>query len=111
MKKETVWSVFKKIVNSKEINSIISRQEIIEQMSKEGFFFQDNSDVSAEEKESKNKIYSTATIDNARNMSEKVGYLSKTEKNGVYMIRNHFPEKYTISQLRKDYNRGVNVND
>ncbi len=39
-------------------------------------------------------------------MSEKVGYLAKTNTLGRYIIVEHFATDYTVSQLRKDYDNG-----
>jgi len=39
-------------------------------------------------------------------MSEKVGYLAKTNKSGVYKVVKHFADDYTVTQLRKDYDNG-----
>lgn len=108
MKKKTVWSIFRDFVNTKYIGSIVSRTEIIQQLRREGFisvngFF--------EYKDKDKTLYSPATLDSARNMAEKVGYLSKTERLGYYKVLNHFPPEYTVSQLRKDYDNGYNCNN
>lgn len=106
-RKETVWSIFRDFVNVKPIGSVISRQEIIEELRRKDFisvngFF--------EHKDMNKTFFSPSTLDSARNMSEKVGYLGKTAKFGFYEILNHFPPEYTVSQLRKDYDNGVNCN-
>ena len=49
--------------------------------------------------------FSPVTVDCARNMAEKVGYLDKTNKAGIYRVVKHFAADYTVSQLRKDYDR------
>lgn len=108
MKKKTVWSVFRDFVNTKPLGSIISRQDVISELRRndfiavEGFF---------EHKDKDRTLYSQATLDSARNMAEKVGYLGKTARLGYYEVTNHFPPEYTVSQLRKDYDNGYNCND
>lgn len=100
MKKKTVWSVFRDFVNTKPLGSIVSRTEIMQQLrmkdfiSVNGFF---------EHKDKDKTLYSPATLDSARNMAEKVGYLGKTAILGYYEVLSHFPTDYTVSQLRKDY--------
>lgn len=108
MKKKTVWSVFRDFVNIKPVGSIVSRTEIIQQLRREGFisvngFF--------EHKDKDKTLYSPATLDSARNMAEKVGYLGKTPHLGYYKVLNHFPPEYTVSKLRKDYDNGYNCNN
>lgn len=85
----TVWSIFRDYVNSQTIGSVISRYELIKRIKQ---------DI---------HNYSNATLDCARNMSEKVGYLAKTNKSGFYKVVKHFASDYTVSQLRKDYDNGV----
>lgn len=107
-KKETVWSVFRDFVNTKPLGSVISRTEIMVHLRQKGFisvngFF--------EHKDKEKTLYSPATLDSARNMAEKVGYLGKTERLGYYEVLNHFPPEYTVSQLRKDYDNGCNCNN
>lgn len=100
MKKKTVWSVFRDFVNTKPLGSVISRQDVISELRRnyfiavKGFF---------EHKDKDKTLYSQATFDSARNMSEKVGYLDKTRYAGMYVVNKHFPSGYTVSQLRKDY--------
>jgi len=87
-KTKTIWSTFRDYVNSKEVGVIITRQGIINELSSKGF-----------------TDYSKATIDCIRNMSEKVGFLEKTNRLGYYKIAHYFPIGYTNSQLRKDYDK------
>ena len=54
--------------------------------------------------------FSATTVDCNRNMSEKVGYLAKTNKSGIYRVVKHFAADYTVSQLRKDYEHGSRNN-
>jgi len=56
--------------------------------------------------DNKAPLYSRHTLDSMRNMSEKVGYLDKTNKSGIYRVVEHFATDYTVSQLRKDYDNG-----
>lgn len=104
MKRKTVWSVFRDFVNDKTLGSVISRNEIINKLRAEGFvpqrgFF--------EHKDKEQISYSLSTLDCARNMAEKVGYLGKTRKNGYYEVLRHFPSDYTVSKLRRDYDNRV----
>lgn len=98
---KTVWSIFRDLVNSKSIGTEITRQEIISEIERNGFV---NHYVWSAPKTLKR--YSPATLDTARNMSEKVGYLAKTNTLGRYIIVEHFATDYTVSQLRKDYDNG-----
>lgn len=100
MKKETVWSVFRDFVNSKTLGTKISRQDILKELRKKGFI---SIDGFFEHKDMDKTFFSPATLDSARNMAEKVGYLSKTTVLGIYKVVSHFPPDYTVSRLRKDY--------
>ena len=70
-KAKTVWSIFRDLVNSKTIGTEITRQEILNQVEKElvkiGKTVRDY-------KLGTVANFSSATLDTARNMSEKVGY-------------------------------------
>lgn len=104
MEKKTVWSIFRDLVNSKEIGSIITRQQIIAAV---------NVGILRDTAKDRAEFYrlahfSYATVDCNRNMSEKVGYLAKTDKPGIYKVVVHFKSDYTVSQLRKDYDNGNN---
>lgn len=101
--KKTVWSLFRDCVNSKSIGEVITRQDIIVHIDSEL-----NNNVGINElyyRGSKN--FSEATLDSACNMAEKVGYLDKTNKSGIYRVVKHFAADYTVSQLRKDYDNGI----
>lgn len=91
--KETVWSVFRDYVNSMSIGGLITRQDMLDHIKVEI----DN--------------FSAVTVDCNRNMSEKVGYLAKTNKSGIYRVVKHFASDYTVSQLRKDYDNGNRCNN
>lgn len=104
MKKKTVWSIFRDLVNSKEIGSIITRQEILSVVNLK-FLAKTASDMTEEYKLAR---FSPVTVDCQRNMSEKIGYLAKTDKTGIYKVVKHFDSDYTVSQLRKDYDNGSN---
>lgn len=101
-KSKTVWSIFRDYVNSKPIGSEITRQDIL-------FNIESGLRAIPEMNERYHKgweLFSPATLDTARNMAEKVGYLDKTNKTGIYKVVNHFAPDYTVSQLRKDYDNG-----
>lgn len=110
MKKKTVWSVFRNFVNTKSLGSIVSRTEIMQQLRREGFISV-NGFFEHKDKDKDKTLYSPATLDSARNMAEKVGYLGKTARLGYYEVLNHFPSEYTVSQLRKDYDNGYDCNN
>lgn len=99
---KTVWSIFRDLVNSKSIGTEITRQEILNQVEKElveiGKTVQKRNGTVAN--------FSSLTLDNARYMSERVGYLANTNTLGRYIIVEHFATDYTVSQLRKDYDNG-----
>lgn len=90
--KKTVWSILRDYVNSKPIGTLITRQDILDYIKVEV----DN--------------FSAVTVDCNRNMSERVGYLAKTNKSGIYRVVKHFADDYTVSQLRKDYDNGGRCN-
>lgn len=97
--KNNVWKSFKKFVNSQQLGSVITRQQIIGCVEKDCKMFC----ISNGDKIEVNKSFSVTTIDYIRNLSEKVGYLDKTRHAGMYVVNKHFPSGYTVSQLRKDY--------
>ena len=100
---KTVWSIFRDLVNSKSIGTEITRQEILNQIKKE---LVEIGKTVRDYKLGTVANFSPATLDTARNMSEKVGYLAKTNMSGRYIIVEHFATDYTVSQLRKDYDDG-----
>lgn len=104
MKKKTVWSVFRDFVNTKPLGAIVSRTEIVQQLRREGFI---SVNGLFEHKDKDKILYSPSTLDSARNMAGKVGYLGKTAILDYYEVLNHFPSGYTVSQLRKDYDSGT----
>jgi len=106
--KKTVWSIFRDYVNSKPIGTEITRQEILNQVEKE--LVEDGKFIE-HYKRGKIANFSSTTLDCARNMSEKVGYLAKTNKSGIYRVVKHFADDYTVSLLRKDYDNGNRCND
>ena len=105
---KTVWSIFRDLVNSKSIGTEITRQEIIKHITTSGLYCFNDTNSMKELKLLDNKapLYSSHTLDSMRNMSEKVGYLDKTNKSGIYRVVEHFATDYTVSQLRKDYDNG-----
>lgn len=107
-KQKTVWKAFMELVNSKEIGAVITRQEILQFITKyteqyptgallTKYMVNGRTDVSLLNN------FSPNTVDYIRNLSEKVGYLDKTRCAGIYVVNKHFPSGYTVSQLRKDY--------
>lgn len=52
---------------------------------------------------------SEATIDVYRNMLEKMGYLNKTSKRGVYIIVKPINVTMTTSQLRSEYDKLIKL--
>lgn len=52
---------------------------------------------------------SEATIDNYRNMLEKIGYLKKGHKPGVYQIVKPINVTMTTSQLRDEYDKLIKL--
>jgi hypothetical protein len=101
--KKTVWSIFRDLVNSKPIGTEITRQEILNQVEKE---LVEIGKTVRNYKLGTVANFSSVTLDTARNMSEKVGYLAKTNTLGRYIIVEHFATDYTVSQLRKNYDNG-----
>lgn len=97
--KNNVWKSFKNFINSQQLGSVITRQQIIGYIEKDSKMFC----IGNGDKIEVNKSFSVTTIDYMRNLSEKVGYLDKTRHAGVYVVNKHFPSGYTVSQLRKDY--------
>lgn len=96
---KTVWSIFRDYVNSKPIGTEITRQDCL-------LTIERGLRIIPEMNERYHKgweLFSPATFDNARNMSEKMGYLDKTNRSGIYKVVKHFDPEYTVSQLRKDY--------
>lgn len=68
---KTVWSIFRDLVNSKSIGTEITRQEILNQVEKE---LVEVGKTVRDYKLGTVANFSPATLDTARNMSEKVGY-------------------------------------
>jgi len=111
--KITIWSIFRDFVNSKPIGSEITRQEIINVVSK---MFRNYEKIRRESimdssRDSWSNIthWSKHTIDTNRNMSVRAGYLKMKGflYPGVYIIEKHFPSDYTSSKLRKEYEEAM----
>jgi hypothetical protein len=107
-KQKTVWKAFMELVNSKEIGAVITRQEILQFITKYTEQYPTGCFVNEIHGKWENgcfavKQFSPNTVDYIRNLSEKVGYLDKTRCAGIYVVNKHFPSGYTVSQLRKDY--------
>lgn len=103
-KQKTVWKAFMEFVNSKEIGAVITRQEIIQYLDRKGLKSYSGNGAFIIVPPSY-ECYSVHTLDYMRNLAEKVGYLDKTKSAGMYVVNKHFPSDYTVSQLRKDYNK------
>lgn len=99
--KKTVWSIFRDLVNSKEVGTEITRQEILDEVERQ--LIEDGTFI--ETKGVKRARFSAVTLDCSRNMATGRYYLEKTERVGHYKIICHFPPDYTVSQLRRDYDR------
>ena len=104
---KTVWSIFRDLVNSKSIGAEITRQEILNHIEKElveiGKTVRDYKLVTVDN-------FSSSTLDTARNMSEKVGYLAKTNTLGRYIIVEHFATDYKSVSLEKTMIMAIDVN-
>ncbi len=100
---KTVWNIFRDLVNNKPIGTEITRQQILSVVNL-GMLKNTANNMTEEYRLAR---FSSATVDTNRNMAEKVGYLAKTNKTGIYIVVKHFAADYTVTQLRKDYN---NVN-
>lgn len=83
---KTVWSIFRDYVNSKPIGAEITRQQILSVVNL-GMLKNTASDMTEEYKLAR---FSATTVDCNRNMSEKVGYLAKTNKSGIFRVVKHF---------------------
>lgn len=110
--KMTVWKAFMEFVNSKEIGAIITRQEILQFVTKYTEKYPTGCFVNEIHGQWENgcvtvKQYSPNTVDYIRNLAEKVGYLDKTKSTGMYVVSRHFPSDYSVFQLRKDYDQGL----
>ena len=89
MKTESTWGIFKNYINSKNIGDVVSRQEL----------------------RLVTDCYSNHT-DYIRNIGEKTGYLEKFKRNGkiisgVFVVRKHFSENLSVSDLRKEYDNRI----
>ena len=80
----TLFNLLKQFINSKNINDIISRQEIIQ-------YFKDNN----------LKIEIFTTLDYYRNiLTERTHYLEMTDKRGFYKINKYIESDLTGNKLR-----------
>ena len=69
-----VWSIFRDLANSKSIGTEITRQEILIQVEKE---LVEIGKTVCDYKLGTVSNFSSATLDTARNIAEKVGYLAQ----------------------------------
>lgn len=91
MKEKTkpIWCIIKDFINSKPLNTIITRKELLDEIY---------------------KIYnpltiSEHTIDSYRNiLTRRTEYLKQTEKRGMYIINKHIQSKMSSSDIRQLYN-------
>lgn len=103
---KTVWNVFKKFVNSQQPGTVITRQQIIKYLENHKLVSYGDA-VERGLPRKGDEYYSVHTLDYMRNLATQLGYLSKMESNGMYVVYKHFPDGYTVNQLRKDYNEMV----
>lgn len=94
--------------------TIITRQEVINQLFEDYNYYE--RPLARYSYPTGAYLYSLATLDNIRNMLEKVGYLDKVYyrdkktnqrkiKLGTYKINNYIPDELSYNQLRKKYNK------
>lgn len=106
----TLYQAIKNIFNDVWLynrEQLITRKELISKLKDE---YQFSSDILSNDNYQK---YSLATMDNIRNMFEKLGYIDKTYykdfcnnykiKYGIFSINNPIPDKLSYNQLRKLY--------
>lgn len=105
-KTKTVWNVFKKFVNSQQPGTIITRKQIIKHLENHQLVSYSDA-VERRVPRKGDDYYSVHTLDYMRNLATQLGYLSKMKSNGMYVVDKHFPDGYTVNQLRKDYNEMV----
>lgn len=105
----TLYQAIKNIFNDVWLynrEQLITRKELISKLKDE---YQFDSDILSNDNYQK---YSLATMDNIRNMFEKLGYIDKVYYKdscnnkicyGIYYIKNPIPDKLSYNQLRKLY--------
>lgn len=104
MKTKTVWSIFKSYINSKEIGTVVTRQELLNQVEKE---LVEDGMCRWNESEGRNiTTFSAATLDHYRSMSEKTGFL-KGDCHGNYEVTRWIYSCMTASELRTVYNESI----
>lgn len=95
---KTVWNIFRDYINAKTIGTEITRKELLKEIEK-SYLNRKIREYDLFEV----LRFSSVTVDCYRNMSEKNGYLSKTDKLGVYKVEKHFDDNLTSSGLRREY--------
>ena len=86
----TLWKEFIKYINSKDINSFITRQEIIKEINNKGLLskYIDGTPF-------------TQTLDTYRRTLTKGNYLEDTDKKGVYKLIGYIREDISSSKCKK----------
>lgn len=82
-----IWDIVKDFINEHPIGSEMTRKRLLYRVK----FIR------------KNKPFQETTVDYFRNMLEKLGYLEKGDKRGVYIVRHHIDRLETVSGIRKAY--------
>ena len=86
----TLWKEFIKYINSKNINSFITRQEIIKEFDNKGLLSRYI-----------NGTPFTQTLDTYRRTLTKGNYLEDTNKKGVYKFIQYIRENISSSKCKK----------
>lgn len=81
-----IWNQFKNLVNSKQLQSLLTRREIQDKLLGGSITY----------------------LDNLRNMAEKLGHLEKVThgdsyKAGHFKVVKHIPISVTLTKFKKDY--------
>lgn len=89
MESNSYWESLKSYINGNTIHTFITRQEIL----------------------ALNNVKASTTADYYRNLLEKVGYLGKTNKPGIYCILKHIPSDLTAQGLRLEYENRFKISE
>ena len=106
---KTVWSIFKSYINSKSPGTVITRQELLNQVEKE--LVEDGMCHWNADKKKTVATFSAVTLDYYRNMSEKMGFLEKMNVPGVYKVARWIYGCMTASELRAVYDECIKRNN
>ena len=104
--KVSVWNIIKLTVNRHGIATVVTRRELIKNVS----IYYQNSDKTYVVEEDDKKSFSESTVDATRNQLTRVGFLKKTKKSGMYRIVKHIPLDYSLSKLKDAYIKSLNSN-